>query len=298
MALNENLTSISNKRFALVIVRAGDKSLHPKWVDDANTNRLFDLHISYYGNRKYPFSDRPDDISLSFEPGTKSQGLAQCLQKLGEIVNKYEYIWLPDDDILTDQNTINSFLAIVRDYKLDVSQPALGLGSYIAHDITVQRPDLKLRYTTFVEVMAPCFSRAALRQIEPYLGATASSWGVDHLFGAILNYPQDRIAIVDQTPVIHTRPVGGPNIQRAEQLGPTAREEMERLLFDMHINIRIENLSAIDLREKTLSANEIRFYSKVKVVNKSLTLKILHRFSHCKKQVIKILSLGINSKIR
>jgi len=95
-----------------------------------------------------------------------------CLEKLGSRIDEYDWIWLPDDDLLADLATLNRFFEIVAEYDLDLAQPALGAGSFIAYRITAQRPHMRLRFTTFVEVMAPCLSRRALRLCAPYLNAT------------------------------------------------------------------------------------------------------------------------------
>jgi hypothetical protein len=135
----------------------------------------------------------------------------------------------------------------VAEYDLDLAQPALGDGSYIAIDITAQRPHMRLRYTTFVEIMAPCFSRRALQLCAPYLGETTSSWGINWLFPRLLGYPQRGIAIVDETPVIHTRPAGkGPNSAFTLQTGITPVQERDSFLKKHQLETRLETWGAID----------------------------------------------------
>jgi hypothetical protein len=82
--------------------------------------------------------------------------------------------------------------------------------------------------------MATCLSQRAFELGRPYLNTTVSSWGPDLLFPKLLGYPTDKIAIVDETPVIHTRPVArGPNITRARELGVDPRKELQEFL-DRH----------------------------------------------------------------
>ena len=242
-------------RRTLAILRAGDASLHPEWLSGAPPeSRTWDLHLSYFGDRIDPFADRPADVTLSFEKGTKAIGTVACLEKLGERLASYDWIWLPDDDLRADLPTLNRFFAIVREHDLDLVQPALGNGSYVAHDITIQRPHMKLRYTTFVEIMAACFSRRALKLCRPYLGATASSWGPNHLFPKLLGYPKRKIAIVDETPVIHTRPAGeGPNLSLARELGYIPERESAEFMRAHQLEKRFDTWAGIDMNGRLVT---------------------------------------------
>jgi Protein of unknown function (DUF707) len=167
----------------------------------------------------------------------------------------YDWVWLPDDDLSANLPTLNRFFEIVRERKLDLAQPALGQGSYVAHDITVQRPHMKLRYTTFVEIMAPCFSKRALKLCRPYLDATFSSWGINHLFPRLLGYPQRKIAIVDETPVVHTRPPGGgPNSALTKKLGLSPQKEMQDFLRVHQLTTRFDTWAGIDLNGQLITS--------------------------------------------
>ena len=250
-------------RRVLVVLRAGDTSLHPSWLRGSlNEERNWDLHLSYFGDQPLPFKDRAGDIALSFEKGTKAIGTATCIKKLGDRIWSYDWIWLPDDDLAADLTTLNRFFEIVAEYNLDLSQPALGAGSYASSDITMQRPHMKLRFTTFIEIMAPCFSRRALRLCLPYLDATISSWGPDILFPRLLGYSKDKIAIVDETPVVHTRPLaGGPNITLAKQLGADPHQELETFLRQHELSVRFDTWGGVTKNGRyTTDGTEIDCY--------------------------------------
>jgi hypothetical protein len=235
------------RRRVLVVLRAGDTSLHTEWLQGAAPeSRSWDLHLSYFDDRVFPFPDRPSDVTLSFEKGTKATGTVACLNKLGKRVEAYDWVWLPDDDLKADLPTLNRFFDIVAERDLDLAQPALGAGSYVAHDITAQRPHMKLRFTTFVEIMAPCFSKRALELCRPYLDATVSSVGPNHLFPRLLGYSKRKIAIIDETPVVHTRPVGGPNIALTRELGVDPDKEFYDFMRIHGLTRRFETWAGID----------------------------------------------------
>ncbi len=250
----------------LIITRADDGSLHPGWLAGAPPeSRAWDLHLSYFGDRPDPFADRPDDVTLTFDRGTKSVGLEACLNKLADRIGSYDWICVIDDDVAADLATWNRFVEIVEEYDLDLAQPALGSGSYVAHDITRQRPHMALRFTTFVELMATCLSQRAFELGRPYLNATVSSWGPDLIFPKLLGYPKDKIAIVDETPVIHTRPVArGPNIARARELGVDPKKELQDFLDRHGVTRRFDTWGGItkDGRYTTDLAEIDRFKAK------------------------------------
>ncbi len=138
---------------------------------------------------------------------------------------------------------------------MELAQPALGATSHASYDITLQRLHLRLRYVSFVEIMAACFSRRALAICRPYLGATVSSWGPNHLFPRLLGYPTRQIAIVDETPCVHARPVGrGPNLALARSLGVDPHVELENFMRTHALTHRYETFAAIDRRGELLTA--------------------------------------------
>lgn len=253
-------------RRVLVVLRAGDESLHPFWFLNGRVeSRNWDLHISYFGDLRRPYRNRLSDVTLSFEKGTKSIGTVACLEKLADRIDNYDWVWLPDDDLLADMPTLNRFFDIVEEYDLDMAQPALGVGSYVAHPITTQRPHMKLRFTTFVEIMAPCFSRKALGICLPYLGATASSWGLNWLFPKLLGYPERGIAVVDATPVIHTRPPAqGPNISATRKLGINPQQEMDDFMRKHQLVKRRDTWGGIDAKGNYL--DDLREIDRCKAV--------------------------------
>ena len=114
---------------------------------------------------------------------------------------------MPDDDLaLGGVGRINEFLSIARKYRLNLCQPALE-DLNVEHRLLVRRPGLVLRFTNFVEIMAPLLHNDALRHLMPTLDTDEikSAWGLDFVWPFLLNFKA--VAVVDQTPMTHTRPV-------------------------------------------------------------------------------------------
>jgi hypothetical protein len=193
------------RRDTLVIVCAGDTSLHDeeRWFSPA---REFHLCVVYYGN--------DDAVAARFEresdffhrqAGPKWQLIRAVLRK--GFWERYDYIWMPDDDLaLGGVGRINEFLSIARKYRLNLCQPALE-DLNVEHRLLVRRPGLVLRFTNFVEIMAPLLHNDALRHLMPTLDTDEikSAWGLDFVWPFLLNFKA--VAVVDQTPMTHTRPV-------------------------------------------------------------------------------------------
>ena len=88
----------------LVIARAGRRSLHPLWLDPAK-ERNWDLYLCPYEQIE-PLCDLECSIG-DVLPGPKWAGLRTLLNSWKEW-RDYEYIWLPDDDIFTNQDDIDA----------------------------------------------------------------------------------------------------------------------------------------------------------------------------------------------
>ncbi len=190
----------------LVVLRGGDHSLHPLWLESLGAQgRNWDLCLSYYGDHP----ERWQDEAEYFIPqkGTKFGGLAPLVQNDGFLWG-YDYIWFPDDDLLIDGADINRMFALARQFDLMLAQPSLTAGCFVNHRITQQVDECRLRFTSFVEIMAPLFSREALAVAAPSFGLTQSGYGLDHLWPALLGTPQNRIAVIDEISMVHTRPMG------------------------------------------------------------------------------------------
>ena len=189
----------------LVIVRAGDGSVHNRWTRDiAEEARSWNLLVSFFGQDEAALV--PPFEMLARQQGQKWPAMHQLLAS-GELP-AFELVWCVDDDIACRWSDINRLFDTVADYGLDLAQPALDADSYVSHAITMAKPGRVLRYTSFVEVMCPVFSRAAFERCAPPMAEALLGWGLDFVWASLLGNPTDRIGVIDSVPVRHTRPVG------------------------------------------------------------------------------------------
>lgn len=209
----------------LVILRAGDQSLHRGWI--AQPNRDFDLFISYYGQR--PGLHQEDADFYEHRPGPKWSCIADLLAAHPALLDRYDAFWFPDDDLAATTETLNRMFALFHGFSLSLAQPALTRDSYHSWRHLLERPEYLLRHVDFVEVMAPLFERSALRACLGTFSESRSGWGLDWVWPKLAGRGRtDSIAIIDATPVKHTRPLGGDLYRNHPDLDP--RRDEARLL--------------------------------------------------------------------
>ncbi len=203
------LSPLPSRRPNLVVLRAGSGSSHPSWLTDIDeSDRNWDLCISWYDSAESFAACEPAEYNILQNKNRKYQSLHQLLYP-GSPLWDYEYIAFPDDDIEMSRRDINRMFEIAKCHNLALSQPALHPSSFYSHQITVQQADKRLRYTNFVEVMFPIFSRSALDRCVGSFLLSESSWGLDQLWPKLLGGHRYQIGIIDAVPVRHVRPVGG-----------------------------------------------------------------------------------------
>jgi hypothetical protein len=193
----------------LALFRSGPSSLHPYAVARL-AEQNFDYALSWFGD------DHPTDLGLAdgaafvhMQKGAKWPGLEQTLIAHWDTIQKYQYIWLPDDDLLAVPETVSRMFTICDELQLELAQPALTRDSHYTHLVTLQHTEFQLRFTNFVEIMAPVLSVDMLSRVFHTLKGQISGYGLDALWPRLSHL--GKVAILDDTPVKHTRPVGGPN---------------------------------------------------------------------------------------
>ncbi len=190
----------------LVLVRAGTGSAHGQWIRDIDpADRNWDLGISWYG-AETDFTPDPDAAYHIVQSDRQKWPAIHELLTPDSPLWHYDYIAFPDDDLAWNWRGVNIAFERMRDFDLMLAQPSLDPAGHVIHAVTRANPDTALRFTNFVEVMTPIFSRAALRLCAPTFALSQSGFGLDHLWPKMIGEPENRIAIIDETSVVHTRP--------------------------------------------------------------------------------------------
>lgn len=234
----------------LIMARVGDKSLHSQWIKGSERN--FDLFLSYYGKTQDKYKA---DAEFYHElAGPKWPILQGCIAENREMIERYDAVWFPDDDILADTDTINRMFLLFSGLDLDLAQPALTPESYMSHVFLMQEPNVLARYTNFVEVMVPIISRRVLPKLAATFSQSGTGWGLDYLWPALLD--NRNVAVLDSTPVTHTRPIGGdlyknnPNINQYQD---------RKQLLEMYAHIGLKRDKPRILRRLTIERSRSPF---------------------------------------
>ncbi|MDB5895455.1 MAG: hypothetical protein JWQ88_2986 [Rhodoferax sp.] len=213
----------------LVFVRAGKSSLHPQMLAE-DPQRNWDCYVNAWA----------DDSATAASMG----GVEYCR---GGGINKFEafadamegvlkgaayrYVLMLDDDLRFEPGAVSRFFEVCAQHQLFLSQPAIAWGSHANHLVNIFNPLCLVRQTNFVEVMAPCFSDWALRELLPTFRLTRCTWGIDYAWSALL-LGQGLITVVDQITMAHTKPMdrsGGPFYEMLRRQGIEPEEELREV---------------------------------------------------------------------
>ena len=115
-------SDLTNKKQFLVVVPAGDSSYHSSW----NNSPLFDLFVIYYGNNPQIESGYRKKANFFIKrKGPKWQLIRYVFTQFDFDWHKYQYIWLPDDDLKISRHDVGQFLTVSQKLQLKLSQPSL-----------------------------------------------------------------------------------------------------------------------------------------------------------------------------
>ena len=201
----------------LIIVCAGDQSLHTHWLV---ADREYDVMVIYFGaNPEIAKTYRSHcefffcDTGLKFELARKILLHKLWFEEKLDF-RRWDYIWFADDDLLFDApHSANELFRVARALKADFFQPAIGNNNAnpvweptkVIHGAFAHR-------TNIIEGMMPGFSGDSF--VKAFFGAlhamdfAASGWGLEVIFAriaeAIYNRPV-RTFVIDSVPINHAR---------------------------------------------------------------------------------------------
>ncbi len=213
------------RRPYLAFVRAGADSLHGRLIAE-DPQRNWDCCVSWY------VPPRSEALAEFYSHGgfNKLDGFLEFARERPEY-RDYRYVMLLDDDVYLRPGDLSRFFALCERYRTYLSQPALRWLTHTTINALVRNPACVLRRVTFVEVMAPCFSQAALAELLPTFGMTRSTWGNDLAWAGTIG-GRHPIFVVDAIGMDHTRTGDGrPTAfyRKLTEMGVDPGAELERV---------------------------------------------------------------------
>jgi hypothetical protein len=207
---------------SLVLGVCSKKSLHDIWLKQLNADFLF---VTYEDHLVPP----PQTIDFERIKGSKFNIVYELIQRKRSLLEQYDYIFIPDDDIYIEGSQINHLFALMQDLHLHIAQPSI-LG-WISIPLTAHQSHSSIRYTNWVEIMCPCFSREAFWTCEDLFNYNKSNWGIENLWFERLGKPKDKVAVIDDIVATHTRPCfHGDTYNNNNQTFQEAYAELETIL--------------------------------------------------------------------
>jgi hypothetical protein len=210
------------RRPYLVFVRAGDASLHGRLLAE-DPGRNWDCCVSWY------VAPRAEHTAEYYTQGgfNKFDGFLEFWREQGNAL-PYRQVLLLDDDVYLRPGDVSRFFELCEHYQTYLSQPALRWFTQTTMKALVRNPVCVLRRVSYVEVMAPCFSQAALAELVSTFGLTRSTWGTDLAWAGRIG-ERHPIYVVDAIGMDHTRAGDGrPGLfyRRLTEMGVDPREEL------------------------------------------------------------------------
>lgn len=187
----------------LVFTSAGDNSNLQHWLVG---HKEFDLWISYFGNQENKFSEVADYYMM--RKGGKFPALHNIYQQWPELLAQYDAIFVLDDDLIFSATDITRLFKIRERYDLWLLQPAFDKRGKISFKLNEVHPFSLLRYSNFVEVACPLFTKDHLFNFMAEYDPTLIGWGVDFWFSeqiAKQDAHHNKIAIIDLISCINPR---------------------------------------------------------------------------------------------
>lgn len=251
-----------------IISAVGKGSLHKGWI---NQSVDFDLHLLIYDDSySYYYNDSPFILG---QKGYKFNLIYEYLQKNPDYIDKYDYFLFPDDDIEIDSENISKLFLLMHEYNLQIAQPALS-NSYYSYEHTLRNRFCKLRFTNFVEMMTPCFSREALQKVLFTFNENTSGWGIDFHWSKLIDFTGKEMAILDEIYCVHTRPIQSYNERNVTEL----REYLQKYKLNQEI-IDFGSIESVQTTPKyvpiiSYSDLQQKIIEKLELISESLLLSI------------------------
>ena len=182
----------------LLFTSCGDRDLLSQyWLGE---NRNYDLIFYHYGENTELYEKyKKLGVFSKRNKGSKFQNLYDLYKYHKDYLDRYDYIFVLDDDIEISISDINKMFDIARERDLNICQPSLSDIGYIDHRITKHSDKYTIAYSNFVEMNAPLFKKEALFKFLNLYDNSLIGFGMDYLYMQINDYQlRNKYAIIHQ----------------------------------------------------------------------------------------------------
>jgi hypothetical protein len=160
---------------------------------------------------------------------------------------RYDFFWMPDEDIMLATEKINELFDKMKAFNLDLAQPSIEKSntSFPSWECFTHKENASIIYTNFIEITCPCFSKNALDKCLQTFKKSQSGWGLDLVWEKLIGDNNINIAIINDIVAKHTRNVGGGelyNVLKRDGIRPS--NERKKLMAEygiLAIDIKIHD---------------------------------------------------------
>lgn len=184
-------------RTFLVFSSVGRSSCHLRWLQ-GRVN--FDLCLVDYEQEPHWTAD--PRWRQWHRPGAKWPNFEYFLEQCPQAPD-YQAIAVLDDDLEASGDELSLAFELFQAHQLRLAQPSLRLGSSFSWLFTLQRPYLRLRYTSFVENGLSILRGEDLERLRPAFRLARSGFGLDWALPQLLGVDRRQVAVLDEVAVYH-----------------------------------------------------------------------------------------------
>ena len=202
----------------LLFTSAGDNTeFYKLWT---GKEKNYDIWVVYYDDNNSIYNKYKSYCNKIWKrKGSKFQNFNYIYKNYYKELMKYDNFFIIDDDILINTSDINKLFNYIKQYDLLICQPSLKIDSKVSHTITLSQDDNILRFTNFIEVNAPLFSKEALNNFMKYYDDILIGWGIDYLYiWANGKHHKNKYAIIDNVSCINPKDVLKNNKRELEKI--------------------------------------------------------------------------------
>lgn len=176
--INQNTTPTPNEN--LVFTCAGNNTKFDElWLGE---NRKYDVWVVYYEDDNEIYEKYKSKVDyIEKRKGAKFPNFHHIYKT--KDLSQYKRFFIIDDDIIISTEDINKMFQVSLECDLGICQPSFDSKSKLGWGFNKHNPEYYLRYSNFVEVNTPLFTKETLDKfMEYYSPDLLMDWGVDFLY--------------------------------------------------------------------------------------------------------------------
>jgi hypothetical protein len=225
----------------LLITTVGEYNLLYKWMDG---ERNFDIALVNYDFHEVPSTLCSHLVWYDEFQTFKYPGIYQMFWDDPNLL-KYDYFFMPDEDIDISCGDINNLFNKARTMNFDLCCPSIEKSdtSFPSWEVFVTKPFIDIALVNFIEVMCPVFSQKALKKCLDTFRKSQSGWGIDLVWPKLIGDNGNNIAVIHSIVAKHTRPIASGTLYADLQRKRISPSREKRQIMTEY------KVSSIDIKE-------------------------------------------------